>query len=76
MANILRYVEDIEPIAKLTDLVEAIKDVRPLIEDISNFVIEYSSRDVLGILIPHLQRISLSHFLDRRCSLFHIFGIS
>lgn len=62
MANILGYIEDIEPIAKLTDLVEAIKDVRPLIEDFSNFIIAYSSRGVFGIYNSYLQYVFPSNY--------------
>ena len=49
MARTIAYVEDVEQFARLEELKEAIKNVRPLVEETTNFVLKYSSTSELGI---------------------------
>ncbi|PVF92107.1 WD40 repeat-like protein [Serendipita vermifera] len=44
MAQTLGYIEDIEQFARLVQLEMALRDVRPLIEDTTNFILKYTSR--------------------------------
>ncbi|KIM26984.1 hypothetical protein M408DRAFT_72023, partial [Serendipita vermifera MAFF 305830] len=49
MACALGYVEDVEQFARLKELKRAIEDIRPLVEDTTNFLLKYLSDNTLGI---------------------------
>ena len=42
MACTLGYIEDVEQFARPAQLKQAIKDVKPLIEDTTNFIVEFT----------------------------------
>jgi hypothetical protein len=48
MACTLGYVEDIEQFARLEGLKTAIEDLKPLLEDTTNFILRSFSRGELG----------------------------
>lgn len=50
MARTLGYIEDVEQFARLVQLKKAIEDIRPLMEDTSTFILEFSTRGTGGIL--------------------------
>ena len=58
MACTIAYVEDVEQFARLEELKEAIKNVRPLVEETTNFVLKYSSTGELGISNPYTHTIT------------------
>ena len=43
MASTLGYIEDVEQFARLGQLKQAIKDVKPLMEDTTNFIVGFTS---------------------------------
>jgi hypothetical protein len=43
MAGTLGYIEDVEQFARLGQLKQAIKDVKPLMEDTTNFIVGITS---------------------------------
>ena len=43
MASTLGYIEDVEQFARLGQLKQAIKDVKPLMEDTTNFIVRFTS---------------------------------
>lgn len=45
MADAMGYIEDVEQFARLAQLKQAIKDVKPLIEDTTNFIVKYTFDD-------------------------------
>ena len=53
MSCTIGYVEDVEQFARLEELKGAIKNVRPLVEETTNFVLKYSSAGELGIFDPY-----------------------
>jgi hypothetical protein len=42
MACTLGYIEDVKQFARLAQLKQAIKDVTPLMEDTTNFIVEFT----------------------------------
>ena len=42
MARTLGYIEDVQQFARLGQLKQAIKDVKPLMEDTTNLIVEFS----------------------------------
>ena len=58
MARTIAYVEDIEQFARLEELKEAIKNVRPLVEETTNFVLKYASAGELGMFNPYTHTIT------------------
>jgi hypothetical protein len=48
MARSLGYVEDVEQFARLMRLKQAMEEVRALIEDAMEFIIDHNSRDLTG----------------------------
>jgi hypothetical protein len=44
MATIITYIEDVEQFARIVQLKKAMEDIRPLIEDTTNFILRYTSR--------------------------------
>jgi hypothetical protein len=42
MACTLGYIEDVKQFARLAQLKQAIKDVMPLMEDTTNFIVEFT----------------------------------
>jgi len=42
MARTLGYIEDVKQFARLTQLKQAIRDVTPLMENTSNFIVEFT----------------------------------
>ena len=57
MACTIAYMEDVEQFARLEELKEAIKNVQPLVEETTNFVLKYSSTGELRMFDPS------THFL-------------
>lgn len=55
MACTLGYVEDVEQFTRLGQLKLAIRDVQPLIEDTSNFIVKFTSD---GAGVSTLSRVS------------------
>ena len=53
MACTIAYVEDVEQFARLVELKEALKNIRPLVEETTNFVLKYSSTGELGTFVPY-----------------------
>jgi C4-dicarboxylate-specific signal transduction histidine kinase len=51
MASIITYIEDVEQFARIVQLKKAMEDIRPLIEDTTNFILRYTSRTGTGT--PH-----------------------
>jgi hypothetical protein len=51
MATIITYIEDVEQFARIVQLKKAMEDIRPLIEDTTNFILRYTSRS--GTSTPH-----------------------
>jgi hypothetical protein len=49
MACVLTYVVDVEQFAELAQLKNAIEEIRPLVEDTTNFIVEISSRGKIGM---------------------------
>jgi hypothetical protein len=43
MARTLGYIQDVEQFAQLGQLKQAIKEVKPLMEDTTNFIVEFTS---------------------------------
>ena len=43
MACAIEYIDDVEQFARLGQLKQAIKDVQPLMEDTTNFIVEFTS---------------------------------
>jgi len=52
IACTLGYVEDVEQFARLHELKRAIKDMEPLVEDTTKFIVGYASRAELGMPTP------------------------
>ncbi|EAU80678.2 HNWD1 [Coprinopsis cinerea okayama7 len=44
MARTLGYIEDVEQFARLAQLKRALEDIRPLMEDTTNFILKYTNR--------------------------------
>ena len=42
MASTLGYIEDVKQFARLAQLKQAIRDVTPLMEDTTNFIVEFT----------------------------------
>ena len=43
MARTLGYIQDVEQFVQLGQLKQAIKEVKPLMEDTTNFIVEFTS---------------------------------
>jgi hypothetical protein len=55
MACLLGYIEDVEQFAKLMQLKRAIEDITPLMTEVTNFILEYTSRSELGEFSPRIR---------------------
>ncbi|KDQ56506.1 hypothetical protein JAAARDRAFT_195131 [Jaapia argillacea MUCL 33604] len=44
MSQILGYIEDAEQFARLAQFIQALKEVRPLMEETANFILQYNSQ--------------------------------
>jgi hypothetical protein len=58
MATLITYIEDVEQFARIVQLKKAMEDIRPLIEDTTNFILRYTSRS--GTSTPILPSFNIS----------------
>jgi hypothetical protein len=50
MAQIIGYISDVQQFARLVQLKSALEDVQPLMADMTNFIIQHTSRSETGML--------------------------